>query len=101
MNVEINSGDKEVSIRFKEKIFSSILDHGELKDKIDGLVDTGHKFIKFDMEAVDFIDSTGIGQIFALHKRLQEEEGKLTIINLHPRIHKVLKMMEIDDMLLE
>ena len=42
-----------------------------------------------DGEGLEYIDSTGLGVLMSIYKKLQEKGLKLTIINLKPNIYKL------------
>jgi anti-sigma B factor antagonist len=63
-----------------------------LREKLVELVSEGHRQIVADLEAVDFLDSTGLGVLVGGLKRLRSHEGDLTIVCSQPRILKVFEI---------
>ncbi len=61
----------------------------ELKRKIFKLIDERNADVLIDGEGLEYIDSTGLGVLMSIYKKLQEKGLKLTIINLKPNIYKL------------
>lgn len=72
------------------------LDHHfatEFKGKIDEKLNNGQvKKLTFDMEKIDFIDSSAIGFIIGRYKIIKKNDGKLEIINASHKIRRILDM---------
>jgi anti-anti-sigma factor len=41
-----------------------------------------------DFKGVKSVDSTGLGKLIGLHKKLQRAGGRLTLINVSPRVYE-------------
>jgi anti-sigma B factor antagonist len=63
-----------------------------LREKLVELVSQGHRHIVVDLEAVDFLDSTGLGVLVGGLKRLRSHEGDLTLVCTQARILKVFEI---------
>jgi len=50
--------------------------------------------IALDMQGVDYISSMGIGAIFRMRKIAQENDFKITMVNLQPQIRKILDTVQ-------
>lgn len=59
----------------------------ELKNLIFNLIK--EKDLIIDGENLDYIDSTGLGVLMSIYKKLREKDLSLTIINLKPNIYKL------------
>jgi stage II sporulation protein AA (anti-sigma F factor antagonist) len=72
------------------------LDHHfttEFKGKIDEKLNGGQiKNLTFDMEKIDFVDSSAIGFIIGRYKIVKKNNGKLEIINASHKIRRILDM---------
>jgi anti-sigma B factor antagonist len=63
-----------------------------LREKLVELVSQGKHQIVVDLEAVDFLDSTGLGVLVGGLKRLRSHEGDLSLVCTHSRILKVFEI---------
>jgi anti-anti-sigma factor len=51
------------------------------------------------MSAVEFIDSTGLGTVVRLAKRVREAKGKLSLAELQPKILAMFELTRLDKIL--
>ncbi|HUP70582.1 MAG TPA: STAS domain-containing protein [Acidimicrobiales bacterium] len=63
-----------------------------LREKLVELVSQGKQNITVDLEAVDFLDSTGLGVLVGGLKRLRSHDGDLSLVCTQ---HRILKVFEI------
>jgi anti-sigma B factor antagonist len=63
----------------------------QLRDLLNELVDAGSTRIRLDCRHLDFLDSSGIGVLVAVRKRLGEE-GALTLEAPPAHVRKVLEL---------
>ena len=63
-----------------------------LREKLVELVSQGKQSIAVDLEAVDFLDSTGLGVLVGGLKRLRSHGGDLSLVCTQ---HRILKVFEI------
>jgi anti-sigma B factor antagonist len=52
---------------------------GMLRDRLLALVDEGHSSLVVNLEGVDFIDSTGLGVLVGVWRRLRPVDGVLAL----------------------
>ena len=57
-----------------------------LKDKINSLLNQGHRKILLNLEGVPYIDSAGLGEIVRTYTTVSRQGGKLKLLNLTKRI---------------
>ena len=62
-----------------------------LRDKLNELVDAGSTRIVLDCRGLDFLDSSGIGVLIAVRKRLGDD-GALTLESPQAHVRKVLDL---------
>lgn len=67
----------------------------DFKDKVSELVADGSRLIIFDMSAVDFIDSSGIGCLVTCLKLLGPK-GKIAIWGLKKPVEAIFKLTRMD-----
>ena len=64
----------------------------KLRDKITELVADGVYSIVIDMEAVEFLDSTGLGVLVGGLKKVRAHEGSLELICTQDRLLKIFRI---------
>lgn len=76
--------------------FYGELDHhtaGEIRSDIDRTYsERNSKDIILDLDSLNFMDSSGIGLVMGRYKLTSQNEGKVYLINVKPRVEKILKM---------
>jgi len=63
-----------------------------LRERLVEMVSQGARRILVDLNDVDFLDSTGLGVLVGVLKRVRSHEGELTLICGRPRILKVFEI---------
>jgi anti-sigma B factor antagonist len=63
-----------------------------LREQLHGLVASGTPRIVVDLDAVDFLDSTGLGVLVGALKRVRANGGELALVCTAPRIRKVFEV---------
>lgn len=63
-----------------------------LRDKITELVNTGHHALIIDMEAVEFLDSTGLGVLVGGLKKVRAEDGSMSLVCSQDRLLKIFRI---------
>ncbi len=61
-------------------------------------LEAGHKFFLIDLQEVEFIDSSGIGELFAIIHKVKKEEGTTRLLHLDDEVGKVLYMVQLHQM---
>ena len=64
----------------------------KLREQLVDLVNQGRYHLVVDMEAVDFLDSTGLGVLVGGLKRVRAHDGSLDLVCTQQRILKILKI---------
>lgn len=67
-----------------------------LRELLLKLVNDQRYSIVVDLEAVDFIDSTGLGVLIGARKRVRLHDGDVKLICTEPRIVKVFEITGLD-----
>ena len=72
------------------------LDHhitNEVRDGIDNLLNSRPiKNIIFDFKNIRFMDSSGIGVIIGRYKKIANDGGKVSVINVNARVKKIFDL---------
>jgi anti-sigma B factor antagonist len=66
-----------------------------LKEKINSLIQQGHKKLLLNLEAVPYIDSAGLGEIVRTYTTVSRQGGKLKLLNLTKRIQDLLAITKL------
>jgi len=61
-----------------------------LRDSIRGLADQGKKKILLNLAKVNYIDSSGIGELIANYTTVSRQGGQLKLLNLTEKIQNLL-----------
>jgi anti-sigma B factor antagonist len=71
----------ETSSAFKSEVRSLVLEH-----KLE------HKYVLADLSDVDFVDSSGLGDVLAAYLSARSAGCQLRLIKVHPRVKDLLNM---------
>lgn len=85
---EYDNGTTVLAVRGEVDVYTA----PRLREKLVELVSAGHHAIVVDLEAVDFLDSTGLGVLVGGLKRLRSHDGDLSLVCTQQRILKVFEI---------
>ena len=88
LNIKYEIND-DGSIEIKPMGEVDIYTSPELKNKIFELIGEKKADIIINGENLEYIDSTGLGVLMSIYKKMQEKNLNLQIINLKPNIYKL------------
>ena len=66
-----------------------------LKDKVNSLVNQGHKKIVLNLAGVPYIDSAGLGEVVRTYTTVSRQGGSLKLLNLTKRITDLLAITKL------
>jgi len=66
-----------------------------LKDKVNSLVNQGHKRIVLNLAGVPYIDSAGLGEIVGSYTTVSRQGGSLRLLNLTKKITDLLAITKL------
>ena len=66
-----------------------------LKEKIDNLMQQGHRNLLLNLESVPYIDSAGLGGIVHVYSTVKRKGGTLKLVNLTKRITDLLTITKL------
>jgi anti-sigma B factor antagonist len=94
MQIEQRSSGDVVVLDLKGKI---TLGEGDelLKDKVNSLLNQGHKKIVLNLAGVPYIDSAGLGEIVRTYTTVSRQGGQLKLLNLTKRITDLLSITKL------
>lgn len=67
-----------------------------LREELVSAIDDGHVRLVLDVEAVQFLDSTGLGVLVGALKRVRADGGSLDIVCTHSRLLKIFEITGLD-----
>jgi anti-sigma B factor antagonist len=66
-----------------------------LKDKINSLIQQGHKKLILNLAGVPYVDSAGLGEIVRTYTTVSRQGGNLKLLNLTKRIEDLLSITKL------
>jgi anti-sigma B factor antagonist len=63
---------------------------GKLRDAVHNLISEGKKKIVLNLAHVDYIDSSGVGELVSGFTAVRNAGGELKLLNLSKKVHDVL-----------
>ena len=88
LEVTERNGSTVLAVRGEVDVYTA----PRLREKLVELVSEGRYNLVVDLEAVDFLDSTGLGVLVGGLKRLRSHDGDLSLVCTQ---HRILKVFEI------
>jgi len=67
-----------------------------LRERLVDLVNHGRHRLVLDLGAVGFIDSTGLGVLIGVLKRIRTVDGSLRLVLVEPHVRKVFEITGLD-----
>ena len=67
----------------------------DLRDAVRGLVDQNKKKIILNLANVDYIDSSGVGELVGCFTTVRNAGGELKLLNLTQKVHDVLHVTKL------
>ena len=95
MSIDVRKNSDRATIIINEK---SLSDHcaDEFKALATGVIDEGILKIDIDLSVTDFIDSSGIGKLLYLNKKLESLSGELRIVKITTTLLDFLDSLSIN-----
>jgi len=91
----------DFSIRIRQAGIVSLVDvsgrltsfeTGALRDSISGLLKQSHKDIILNLTDLQYLDSSGIGELARVYVSVVKQSGQMKVIGLSSKIEEVLKI---------
>jgi len=67
-----------------------------VREKLHGLLAEGHERLIVDLDNVGFLDSTALGVLVGVLKRVRTQDGDLRLVCNQPRVLKVFEITRLD-----
>jgi len=68
----------------------------QLKEQFDGLANSATTSVVLDFSQTEFIDSSGIGALVFLYKRLEKRQAQLQLLKVHGQPYKLMNLLRVD-----
>jgi anti-sigma B factor antagonist len=66
-----------------------------VRDAVRGALEGGPKKVVVNLARVDYIDSTGIGELVSCFAHAQGKGGRMVLLNLNPKVHQLLAIAKL------
>ncbi len=63
-----------------------------LREVVRGLIDKGSRKIVLNLGEVQYVDSSGVGELVKTHTTVRNQGGQLRLVNLNKRVNDLLQM---------
>lgn len=94
MDIQAESSGNLCTIRIRGKI---TFEHcPELEARINSSLDEQVREVTVDFKDVPFIDSSGIGEILRLYKKMRERQGEVILIHPNKKLRTLFTMYRFD-----
>ena len=94
MDIQAESSGNRCTIRIQGKI---TYEHcPELQSRIDSVLGEEVREVTVDFKDVPFIDSSGIGEILRLYKRMRERSGEVILVGPNKKLRTLFTMYRFD-----
>lgn len=70
----------------------------ELKQKVLGELESGERQFLIDFAKTGYIDSSGLGVLVSLSKKIREEDGELRLANLNEDLRTLFELTKLDSL---
>lgn len=90
MDIQVESNGKRRIVRIKEKITLECCP--QFERRLDSVLQSEVSEIVLDFREVPYIDSSGIGEILRLYKKMRDLDGELILINPNRKLRDLFKM---------
>ena len=99
-SVDFIKDNRTVVVKINEEIDHHACER--IRSKIDLAIEFRKaKYLVFDFEGVNFMDSSGIGLIMGRYKLINKHGGQAFMVNLNPAVKKIFQMSGIFKILSE
>ncbi len=96
MNLDVSTREVGDYLVFEVRGEVDLYSAPQLKQAVYETIDAGRTKLVFDLNALDFMDSTGLGILVASLKRLTTEGGQLKLVCNRDNILKIFKITGLD-----
>ena len=73
----------------------TFLEVGALRDSISRLLNQGRKNIVLNLSGLQYLDSSGIGELAKIYVSVVKVSGQLKVVGLSPKVEEILKITQL------
>jgi anti-sigma B factor antagonist len=88
--------DGTVQLMMAEKVYTD--DAVALREILFPYIEKGHIRFRFDMSLLEYIDSSGLGILLVIQKKVAKLGGDVTISGLHGDIGKLFELTKLTEL---
>lgn len=94
MEMTTTESDDGVLVKMTGQLDAGTVDPA--KQKLEQLLKDGHNHFSLDLSDVTFIDSTGLGMLVGLLKKVRVGEGDVLLSGLRAPVRKIFELTHLD-----
>ena len=92
-SVQIRQVDEASLVDVKGRLTS--FEARAFRDAIHGLIKHGHKNIVLNLKGLDYLDSTGVGELVGNYLAVVKSGGAMKVVGLAPMIEQIFKVTQL------
>lgn len=96
LDINVNFNEKENMWVFGPEGELDIFSSPNFKEKVVNAFDSRNSDIKLDFEKLEYVDSTGLGALISILRKVKEKDNNIYIYNIKPNIKKLFLITELD-----
>ncbi len=94
MDIQVESAEDRRIIRIKGKVTFEYCP--ALQSRLDAVLNEKVREIDIDFRDVPFVDSSGIGEVLRLFKRMKDAGGEVVLLNPNRKLRELFSMYRFD-----
>ena len=94
MSIRIKYEEDYVIVLPDEEI--EVYNISEIKEVLFDIIEKGNRKLIMDMSKVEYIDSSGLGVLVSVLKKVKASEGKLVLISPKSSVKQILSLTNLD-----
>jgi anti-sigma B factor antagonist len=94
MSIRIKYEEDYVIVLPDEEI--EVYNISEIKEVLFDIIEKGNRRLIMDMSRVEYIDSSGLGVLVSVLKKVKHAEGKLVLISPKSSVKQILSLTNLD-----
>ena len=67
-----------------------------MRDRIHQLLEEGRRFFVLNIAKVDYVDSSGLGQLVSIWTSIRAKQGQMTILSPSSRVQRLLEITRLN-----
>lgn len=96
LDINISFNEKENIWVFEPTGELDIFSSPNFKEKVVNAYESRNSDIKIDFEGLEYVDSTGLGALISILRKVKESNNIIYIDNIKPNIKKLFMITELD-----